>query len=1074
MAHLKQRSADGRSGQPRRSHSIAWQTWYVGANVNQDRSDERAAQAPGSGSEPEQPDVAARIRKASVKAALFKKPTQMRVGRFILLERIGAGAMGEVYAAYDEQLDRKVALKLVRSAVKDSTRAHERLLREAQTLAQLSHPNVVQVYEAGTHEGNVFIAMEFIRGQTLTAWLETTAELPRAQRQREILRQFVAAGRGLEASHRAGLAHRDFKPDNVLVGDDGRVRVVDFGLARAVAEVTPTPDAPGREARAGTQPRAGRDDIPVVTGELTLDMGAPAPVSSGSSPMGQEPTEALQAPGPVDVTLDDVSTSSSGQRKAALRLTATGMVMGTPRYMAPEQMRGQTADHRSDQFSFCVSLFHALYGEWPFRGGNPLALMQAAARGEIVLPRHLAEVPAPVRKAILRGLSGDPAGRFPDMGELLRVIESAAQRRRRTIQGLTATALVAGTVAAFAAVAQRPEPCAGVTREIDALWSPARRSALAAAFHTSGIPYAAAAWRSAESLVDQYVTSWRSGARDACEATYVDQRQSAELLDRRNLCLDRGKQRLDALLASIGGTAPLSQEVVEHVSEVAAALPDVGVCSDTRSLLLGVEPPAQPALAQAVKEVRERLAEARTHALFGRKGDALQVAEVQHRTALALPYPPLQAEALFHVGLALAARGTSDDATQAEAMYLEAVDLAEGARHDQLAAEIWHVLVILAGDYHSSTERGYAWSRREQAAVRRLGDPPLARAQALHALGTLYARDADHAAAVEQYRQAITLLQQTPRTSALLASYYHDWANSESTRGDYTAARPLFERALALAVAQYGAVHPKVARVQNDFARMLLELEEFDRARALLEAAVDTSKQVYGSEHYLVGKFLFTLTRLEARAGNLEQARAHAREGQRIYEHVLAPDHRYHAEAYTCFGVIDLRQGDFQAARAAFETALRIRRRHLDAGHLMIGWTEYYLAESLLGLGRYEDALAQSDAAQGNGGSSRPADLRALLLSVRGRALLGQGQIAPAIEVLERAVDELDDLHGLSWERAAALWALARALRAGGTDAGARAESLAREAQAIYAARGRADAGVRDAIAAWLDEQGER
>src|SRR3954468_8231043 len=176
------------------------------------------------------------LRKAQVRAALFHKSEPIRIGRFILLEPLGAGAMGEIYAAYDERLERKVALKLVRSGSSLTAKADERLLREAQTLAQVSHPNVVQIYEAGTYNGRLFIAMELVRGKTLTSWLRDAAQLPRAVRQREILRQFIAAGRGLEAAHAAGLAHRDFKPDNVLVGDDGRVRVVDFGLAGRLGE----------------------------------------------------------------------------------------------------------------------------------------------------------------------------------------------------------------------------------------------------------------------------------------------------------------------------------------------------------------------------------------------------------------------------------------------------------------------------------------------------------------------------------------------------------------------------------------------------------------------------------------------------------------------------------------------------------------------------------------------------------------------------------------------------------------------------------------------------------------------
>ncbi|HEY5921347.1 MAG TPA: serine/threonine-protein kinase [Kofleriaceae bacterium] len=157
------------------------------------------------------------------------------LGRFTDLEPLGSGGMGVVLVGHDPQLDRKVAIKLLRTrGVTPERRDKEaaRLLREAKAMAQLSNPYVVTVYEAGTIDENVFIAMEYIPGRTLRSWL--------AEQQRtaaEIIDVFIKAGRGLEAGHAAGLVHRDFKPDNVLVGYDGRVRVIDFGLARGVADL---------------------------------------------------------------------------------------------------------------------------------------------------------------------------------------------------------------------------------------------------------------------------------------------------------------------------------------------------------------------------------------------------------------------------------------------------------------------------------------------------------------------------------------------------------------------------------------------------------------------------------------------------------------------------------------------------------------------------------------------------------------------------------------------------------------------------------------------------------------------
>src|SRR5262245_57430928 len=197
------------------------------------------------------------------------------IGRYTLLHRIGAGGVGVVYAAFDPELNRKVAIKLLRAhGGRPGRRAEleERLVKEARAMAQLSHPNVVAVFEIGRFRDRVFLAMELVEGQTLHDW---RCERPRGWR--KIVEMFAAAGQGLAAAHAAGLVHRDFKPANVLVGRDGRVRVTDFGLAQ--------------------------DDTP----------------ASASSP-----------------------------------------IAGTPCFMAPEQLRGDPADQRSVQFSFCVTLFMAL------------------------------------------------------------------------------------------------------------------------------------------------------------------------------------------------------------------------------------------------------------------------------------------------------------------------------------------------------------------------------------------------------------------------------------------------------------------------------------------------------------------------------------------------------------------------------------------------------------------------------------------------------------------------------------------------------------------------------------------
>jgi eukaryotic-like serine/threonine-protein kinase len=223
-------------------------------------------------------------------------PPGARVDRYQILGGVGRGGMGEVYAAYHPDLDRRIALKVVSESGGNAPERRARLLREARAIARLSHPNVVAVYDAGTVDDRVYIAMEFVAGETVDAWLRAK---PRGWR--EILDVFIAAGRGLAAAHAAGIVHRDFKPQNVMIGHDGSVRVMDFGLARLALE-------------------------------------------------------------PADVTEAAADTDS---RPLPATVTKTGALIGTPAYMSPEQFRGETLDARSDQFSFCVALYEALHGSRP-------------------------------------------------------------------------------------------------------------------------------------------------------------------------------------------------------------------------------------------------------------------------------------------------------------------------------------------------------------------------------------------------------------------------------------------------------------------------------------------------------------------------------------------------------------------------------------------------------------------------------------------------------------------------------------------------------------------------------------
>ena len=319
-----------------------------------------------------------------------------RVGRYQILERVGRGGMGEVYAAYHPDLDRKIAIKVVHESGTGTAERQARLLREARSIARLQHPNVVTVYDAGAVGDRVYVAMEFVDGLTIDRWLEAA---PRSSR--EILRAFIAAGRGLAAAHAAGLVHRDFKPQNVMITRDGAVRVMDFGLVRSADGEPPS----------------------------IVDV-AETPETAPASPL----------------------------------LTRAGTIVGTPAYMAPEQFRGDVADARSDQFSFCVALYEALHGERPFQGENVLSLSMNVTEGEFRPTSSSSnDVPLWIRRPLLRGLRVDPNRRHPSMDALIAALEAdpAIKRRQRLLTAASIAVVLASVLTARHVASSRRQELEG-------------------------------------------------------------------------------------------------------------------------------------------------------------------------------------------------------------------------------------------------------------------------------------------------------------------------------------------------------------------------------------------------------------------------------------------------------------------------------------------------------------------------------------------------------------------------------------------------------------------------------------
>jgi tetratricopeptide (TPR) repeat protein len=916
-------------------------------------------------------------------------PLLRRVAQFVLLERLGAGGMGVVFAAFDEKLERKVAIKLVATGG-GSERAQQRLLREAQAQGRLSHPNVVTVYEVGTlPEGELFIAMELVKGDTLRAWQEAG---PRAWP--EIVAHYVAAGAGLAAAHRAGIVHRDFKPDNVLIGDDGRVRVADFGLAFA-SEVTPAPDL--------EQPR----------------------------------------------------TSSRDSRPA---LTVAGAVVGTPGYMAPEQFAGATVDARTDQFSFCVALYEALHGERPnadhaFASGARPPLRRSEPDPAYprwlwdVVVRGLAHDPDarfPSMDALLVELTRSRARtrrRALVGGALLGVLVTA---------GVASAALLGGR-----APEPCPRPVGELAGVWDPLTKPRIHAALlatgapfAAAVWTSteaAFDRYATRWVDAQQaacaathvrhvqspeLLDRRVECLAGRRRSLAAAAEVLQTRPAQAVAHAgevlaslgdiDLCADTG------VLLQLGPTAssatPTGALAQAKATEVRSQLAKATALLATRDVAA-----AEPRLreAQILETVLHddavraelRYVESRVKLLRGAVAESIRLANESVELAVA----------------------THNDELPAD-VWLNLVVSASSLEQRPTEIEMW-------------LRQGDAWLRRlghENDARRIIGE----HARAKLALTAGHANES--LATLSQAIVDAERLwgDRDPRLAALL----RDRAIVHARLGHAKPAVADGERSLELGIAAWGPEYPDIASTRRVLGLMYLEqLGQIDRGEQEISIALQLYRNQLGSDSLEVANCEQALSQVGQYRGDYRQALEHAERAERIYAKRLGADHPRHGEALMGLGVLRFMRRDFAGSLAAYKAAFPSMQTALGPNHTSVALLLSNTGETELALGHadaaqpnFEKALAIFTRELG----PEHADL-ALPLKGLGLAQLDRGRPRDAIPYLEKALALRTQSAAANdpQEVAEIRWGLARALRAT-RQASARVATLARDALDGYRALG--------------------
>ena len=810
------------------------------------------------------------------------------IGHYEIDGRLGAGGMGIVYAAHDRDLDRKVALKFLHDQASADRRA--RLKREAQAMARIAHPNVIVVHEVGTHQGHIFIAMEHVDGCTLREWCA------RQRSHGEIVEVFASAGRGLAAAHSAGLVHRDFKPENVLVGDDGRVLVADFGLASLSDRDFNT--------------RLGDDEL-----------------------------------------LTPTVTSS--------QLTRTGARMGTPFYMAPEQHRGQ-GSAASDQFGFCVALYEALYGERPFTGANYAELVANVSKGEIPAPRDDDRVPRWLRTLVVRGLATAPDDRHLSMAALVDALArdpAPARRRRCTTAAIAVAMVVASLFAVWALMHSQPaapQRCEGAYRQMLGVWDAPTRARIRAIFAASGRPYAVDTYARVAALVDAYVDSWVTMHNGVCTAPRRAGELSTELFDLRMACLDRRRHEL-LTATTLWGATP-DPEVVDRAVAMAGALIAVDGCADAVALTSTVAPPSDPVVRERVADWRRSLAVARVHQTAGQYGAGIELVRALLLEVGKDGFAPLRAEALLLRG---ELEEQNRDPASAEVTLLEAARVAAGARHDEVAAAAWLKLVAVVGHRLARHQEGAGLIAAAEAAVERAGGSPQLRAKLHMSKGYVANTRGDYEQARVEFGRAIELIEASAGADALaVASPINDIGTAWWRLGDYEQAGAAFTRALTIWERTLGPEHPNVAAVVNNLGLLATSHGEYEQASVHFERSIAIKEKVLGERHRALASTLINLGQAQHGLERLAAARASYTRAMGILEETLGGDHPHVGIALLNLGEVEQDEGRFADARAHCQRAQTIWAAQLPANHPYFANGDSCVGRSLFGLGRPRAAVA--------------------------------------------------------------------------------------------------------------------
>lgn len=822
------------------------------------------------------------------------------VAGYIVLHQLGAGGMGIVYAAYDPNLDRKIALKVLRTAFGDESEpvARARLLGEGRALARLNHRNVVTVYDVGAVGDEVYVAMELIDGHTLKQWREQES---RTWRQTVAL--FIEIGAGLSAVHQAGLVHRDVKPDNVLIDHEGHARVTDFGLARAHVDAPAALEASERDLIQG-------------------------PLASG-----------------------------------ALDLTQTGARLGTPAYMSSEQLQGDAATAKSDQFAYCVALWECLYGIRPFEGHSWMSLMLAINEGDFrEHPPNTTARPVPtwLRRIVERGLAPNPELRWPSIQALSEALAQGdpGRKRRRIFAGL-ALGLVAfgGTAGVYAnAAAQKQNAiaaCAQQSAVLDGLWTEQAREGLVAQFLASEVQDAKALADGIVTTLDEFATTWAHDRNEACIAGSVEHVLTPEVAQLRIACLEDRRSMFAMLVQEFSVADDIAVKRAQRSTDGVA---DLASCRDDDRLESRPAPPSDPKIREQVRVLFAELAATKVHEHLGHYDEGQALADAALTRAMRTGHRPLIATARYRVAVFFEKRGKYDEAVDA---WVGSFRDASLGGSDQLAAEAASALAFTEGYQLARHDAGIRWAQLAGIYTERLGiTHTLTEATRLDVLAVMYDMKKDYATSIETHHLALALRRelQPPQHHSIgyglanLASVLRSDGQVEPAKAALLQAKNIFEAA-------FGPENPTTAHVLHSLGNLYIEeLGEYAAGEELLDRVEAIWTKSLGATHPDVGDLSNAFGEMRRKQGRFDEAAKRHQRALAIHQKSQKEGHPDIAKSATTLAQVQLLQANPDAAEANFRLALETLRHSNHPQRDSLGRAHHGLARIALGRGKAERA----------------------------------------------------------------------------------------------------------------------